>query len=188
MARTILLVDDERDCLEPLALVLKKQYNILTAEGGLTALEILESQPVDLIITDQRMPGMTGVDLLIQVRKKFPKIVRLLLTAYVDYKAMQRAFSEAQVYHFELKPWGLKEMREKIEQALEWKDQDRPNGRKREPEEPVAVPEDRRSTGELFKSAAEHFRRVGSSVKKRTRQARRLPDTLPSLKQLEEAT
>ena len=86
--RTIMLVDDEVDILETMSILMEEEYRMLTAERGDQALDLLESQKVDLIIADQRMPGMTGVDLLARVRELHPEIVRLILTGYTDFDAM----------------------------------------------------------------------------------------------------
>lgn len=120
--REILLVDDEVDILETMTILLEEEYRILTAERGEQALDLLEGQRVDLIIADQRMPGMTGVDLLARVRALYPEIVRLILTGYTDFDAMLKAINEGRVYRYIIKPWDENDMRVTIRQALEWKD------------------------------------------------------------------
>jgi len=122
MKRTILLVDDERDSLDPMRLLLENDYSMLTAESGGEALRLLERETVELIIADQRMPGMTGVELLTRVREFDPEIVRLILTAYTDFEAMLNAINDGQVYRYIIKPWDVDDMRLVIRQALEWRD------------------------------------------------------------------
>ena len=122
MTRTILLVDDERDSLDPMRLLLESEYQVLTAESGKEALGLLEAGTAEVIIADQRMPGMTGVELLARVREFDPEIVRLILTAYTDFEAMLKAINEGQVYRYIIKPWDVDDMRLVIRQALEWRD------------------------------------------------------------------
>lgn len=119
---TLLLVDDERDSLEPMSLMLEESYNILTAQSGKDALGLLEVNKVEMIIADQRMPGMTGVELLTRVKEMDPTIVRLILTAYADFDAMLNAINEGRVYRYIIKPWGVDDMRLTIQQALEWRE------------------------------------------------------------------
>ncbi|MBW2263083.1 MAG: hybrid sensor histidine kinase/response regulator [Deltaproteobacteria bacterium] len=120
--RTILLIDDELDSLEPVQMLLEDDYAVFTAEGGEAALRLLENEAVDMVIADQRMPGMTGVELLARVRELCPEIVRLILTAYTDFEAMLMAINEGRVYRYIIKPWDETDMQVTIRQALEWKD------------------------------------------------------------------
>jgi len=120
--RTLLLVDDERDSLDPMELLLKEQYNVLTAQSGVEALDILKKNDIDIVIADQRMPGMTGVELLVKVKELYPGIVRVVLTAYTDFEAMIKAINEGSVYRYIIKPWDVDDMRLVIKQALEFKD------------------------------------------------------------------
>jgi signal transduction histidine kinase len=122
MKRAIMLVDDEVDILDTMSILLEEEYRIVTAERGDQALDLLENQEVDLLIADQRMPGMTGVDLLARVRELHPEIVRLILTGYTDFDAMLKAINEGRVYRYIIKPWDENDMRVTIRQALEWKD------------------------------------------------------------------
>jgi len=120
--RTILLVDDELDSLEPVQMLLEDDFEVLTAEGGEAAMKLLDGESVEMVIADQRMPGMTGVELLARVRETSPEIVRLILTAYTDFEAMLRAINEGRVYRYIIKPWDETDMLVTIRQALEWKD------------------------------------------------------------------
>ncbi|HOX42361.1 MAG TPA: hybrid sensor histidine kinase/response regulator [Myxococcota bacterium] len=122
MTHTLLLVDDERDSLEPMRLMLEDHYLVLTAMSGESALRVLEEKPVDVLIADQRMPGMTGVELLTRVKDWKPDIVRLVLTAFTDFDAMLKAINEGRVYRYIIKPWDVDDMRLTIRQALEWRD------------------------------------------------------------------
>ncbi|MBN2495471.1 MAG: hybrid sensor histidine kinase/response regulator [Deltaproteobacteria bacterium] len=122
MNPTLLLVDDERDNLEPMRVLLQEDYCVLCAESGARALEVLEREEIQLIIADQRMPGMTGVELLTRVRELYPEIVRLVLTAYNDFESMLKAINEGRVYRYIIKPWDVDDMRLTIRQALEWRE------------------------------------------------------------------
>jgi len=120
--RPILLVDDEVDSLDTVGILLEREYTVLTARSGSEALGLLEHEEVDLVIADQRMPGMTGVELLTRVRERYPGTLRLVLTAYTDFDAMLQAINEGQVYRYIIKPWDETDMRVTIRQALEYKD------------------------------------------------------------------
>ena len=120
--RTVLIADDEPDCLAPMELLLHEQYAVLTAANGAEALELLNANRVDILIADQRMPRMTGVELLTKVRELYPDIVRVVLTAYTDFEAMIAAINEGRVYRYIIKPWDVDDMRLVIRQALDWRD------------------------------------------------------------------
>ncbi len=127
--RSLLLVDDEPDSLEPIGILLEQEYHVLTASSGSEALDLLEGTAAEVIIADQRMPGMTGVDLLATVRKRHPGIVRLILTAYTDFDAMLKAINEGRVYRYIIKPWDPEDMMLTIRQAFDWKDLREAQGR-----------------------------------------------------------
>jgi response regulator RpfG family c-di-GMP phosphodiesterase len=120
--RLILLVDDEPDSLEPISILLEQEYRVVTAESGRAAMDLLEGAAAEVIIADQRMPGMTGVELLAHVRERYPAIVRLILTAYTDFDAMLKAINEGRVYRYIIKPWDPEDMMLIIRQAFDWKD------------------------------------------------------------------
>ena len=120
--RTLLLVDDEKDSLDPMKLLLQEQYTVLAAQSGAEALELLKTNDVDIVISDQRMPHMTGIELLVKVKGLYPGIVRVVLTAYTDFEAMIKAINEGHVYRYIIKPWDVDDMRLVIKQALEFKD------------------------------------------------------------------
>lgn len=123
MKRTILLVDDECDNLAPMRILLAEEYEVLTADGGAEALMLLEQRPgVDVVIADQRMPGMSGAELLGHIRVRYPEIVRIVLTGYADWEAIVSAVNNGQVYRYISKPWDYDDMRFTLRQALEWKD------------------------------------------------------------------
>lgn len=118
--KSILIVDDEPENLFVLEALLDEDWEVVTADGGAEALEILEDgRLVDLVISDQRMPGMTGVELLSQVAARWPETMRMVLTGYTDVDPMVRAINDGAIYRFLLKPWSPDEMRAAVTEALE---------------------------------------------------------------------
>ena len=122
MRRTVLIVDDELDSLEPMGYLLEEEYRVVTADSGRAALALLAQERVEVILADQRMPGMTGVELLVRARELYPEVVRLILTAYTDFGAMLEAINKGQVYRYIIKPCTSEDLLITIRQALEWKD------------------------------------------------------------------
>lgn len=102
---TVLIVDDERRVLDALEAILAAEFTVLRAEGGAQALELLGSHEVAVIVTDQRMPGMTGVELLERSQAVAPDVVRIVLTAYTDVDSLMDAINRGHIYHFVAKPW-----------------------------------------------------------------------------------
>ena len=115
----ILVVDDEQDNLDAFRFNFKKTFDILTASGGAEALGILESKEVAVVITDQRMPKMTGVELLREVRNRQPEAVGIILTAFTDVDVLVEAINLGQVYRYITKPWDAKEVRGVLQYAIE---------------------------------------------------------------------
>jgi response regulator RpfG family c-di-GMP phosphodiesterase len=123
---SVLLVDDEENILSSLRRVLRGQpYSVQIASGGEQALEILRQQPVDLVISDARMPGMDGATLLAEVQKHWPTTMRILLTGYADISTTIRAINQGQIYRYISKPWVDDELRLTIQQALAYQHSER---------------------------------------------------------------
>ena len=123
-ARRILIVDDEPDNLFVLEAILEEQYHVITADSGPAALEALARHgEVDLVISDQRMPGMTGVELLTRVARAMPEVVRMVLTGYSDVEPIVSAINRGSVYRFLLKPWDADELLAAVDDALATKAQ-----------------------------------------------------------------
>src|SRR5438093_1441244 len=101
----ILVVDDEAEILFSLRGLLRREFEVHTAESGPEALEILRRQSVHVIMTDQRMPGMTGVELLSQVQGEHPDAIRVVFTGYADIKAVIDAVNEGHIFRYITKPW-----------------------------------------------------------------------------------
>lgn len=120
----ILYVDDEEENLSGFRFSFRKEYRILTAISGQEALSILKEQheagdPVALVITDQRMPQMTGVVLLEQIHAAYPMVMRMILTGYSDMEAVVQAINRGRAFRYLSKPWQKKELQQAIHQALE---------------------------------------------------------------------
>lgn len=115
----ILYVDDEQDNLIAFKAVFRRHYKISLALSGAEAVTKMDSEPIDLIISDQRMPKMTGVELLENVRNTHPDVIRMVLTGYSDVQAIIDAINKGQVYHYITKPWDVDELRVIMNNALE---------------------------------------------------------------------
>ncbi|MGL4605330.1 MAG: HD domain-containing phosphohydrolase [Iodobacter sp.] len=116
---TLLCVDDEVNILSSLRRLLRSTgYRILTAESGPAALRILEQEPVDLIISDMRMPEMSGAEFLALAHESWPTTPRILLTGYADMQSTIDAINKARISRYISKPWDDQKMLEVIEEAL----------------------------------------------------------------------
>lgn len=115
----ILYVDDEANNLVSFKATFRIKYNVYTAISGDEAMKVLSEKDIRIIITDQRMPGMTGVEFLEKVIEKYPDPMRLLLTGYADLNAVIDAVNKGKIYHYLSKPWNEKELEETIGKALD---------------------------------------------------------------------
>jgi len=117
---TLLVVDDEPGILAALKRLFRRDgYAILTANSGDEGLAVLARQRVDIIISDQRMPGMTGVDFLRSAKKLYPETIRIVLSGYTELQSVTAAINEGAVYRFLTKPWDDQALREQIREALQ---------------------------------------------------------------------
>lgn len=116
---TILYVDDEENNLISFKAVFRIKYNILTAISGHEAQMLLRDNVVNIIITDQRMPQMTGVEFLESILDEFPDPIRILLTGYADMNAVIDAINKGKVFHYLTKPWNEEELEMTINRAFE---------------------------------------------------------------------
>jgi CheY-like chemotaxis protein len=120
--RTLLLVDDEENILAALRRLLRRNgYRILTATSGREGLELLASNEVDVIISDQRMPNMTGVEFLRQAKLVWPESIRMVLSGYTELQSIADAINEGAIYKFLTKPWEDEQLREQVEGAFHQK-------------------------------------------------------------------
>jgi signal transduction histidine kinase len=120
MNGTVLFVDDDEANLAVCEAVCGDTFAVLTAPSAGAALQLMSEHEVAVIISDQRMPGMSGAELLAKVRQDYPRTVRLLITAYSDTRAAVDAINRGQVRRYLKKPWEPEELKTEIRQALEW--------------------------------------------------------------------
>ncbi|MGZ6125283.1 MAG: response regulator [Myxococcales bacterium] len=117
---TVLVVDDEAPVRAALTHVLQRLgYTVLAAESGEEALERLQESSVEEIISDQHMPGLSGIDLLKIVRVRHPRVVRIILTGDKDPEIPVRSINEGEVYRFIRKPWNNNDLRTVLSFAFE---------------------------------------------------------------------
>ncbi|MDD5249821.1 MAG: EAL domain-containing protein [Rhodocyclaceae bacterium] len=110
-ARTLLIVDDEENVLHAIRRLLRSEgYRILVAASGAAALDLLGKNDVGVILSDQRMPGMTGTELLQRVRKMYPAIVRIILSGYSEATTITDAINQGEIYKYITKPWENAEL------------------------------------------------------------------------------
>lgn len=115
----ILYVDDEVHNLNAFKAGFRTRFNIFTAECAGKGREILEQELIHVILVDQRMPGITGIEFLASVITEFPDPIRILLTGYTDINEVIAAINEGQVYKYIQKPWVEEDLRIDIEKAFE---------------------------------------------------------------------
>jgi len=116
---TLLIVDDEVDVLESLRHQFHRAYRVLTASTGKAAIELLGQNEVHLILSDQRMPGMSGDVFLSQARRLQPDAIRMLFTGYADIQAVINAVNEGHIFRYILKPWDTNELEGIIREAAQ---------------------------------------------------------------------
>jgi len=118
MPARILFVDDEPANLQLFRLQLGERYDVLTASHGLEALELLERESVGVVLSDERMPGMRGVDLLAKVFERWPDVPRVIVSAYSDADRLLLAMNRGHAHEYVLKPWKLDELQGCIDRCL----------------------------------------------------------------------
>ncbi|MFO1371524.1 MAG: sigma-54 dependent transcriptional regulator [Candidatus Competibacteraceae bacterium] len=116
---SVLIVDDEKEILRTLTLTFAEDYEVFTASSGAEALGTLEKQDIALIIADQRMPEMTGVELLERSMHINPNIIRIILTGYTDTAALIQAINKGHIYQYITKPWERQDLKIIVKRALE---------------------------------------------------------------------
>jgi two-component system, NtrC family, response regulator HupR/HoxA len=126
---TVLIVDDEPRVLDALEAILAAEFPVVRADHGEEALGVLERQDVAVILTDNRMPGMTGVELLRRSQEIAPHAIRIVLTAYTDVDSLMEAINTGRIYHFIPKPWDPPEVLVVVRRAAERYELARENAR-----------------------------------------------------------
>lgn len=115
----VLYVDDEEENLASFKATFRRFYTIHTATSAKEGVEILKNHPVEIIITDQRMPEKTGVEFLESIIKDYPEPIRILVTGYSDINAVVDAVNKGQIYKYIQKPWEAEYMKNLINKAYE---------------------------------------------------------------------
>lgn len=122
MSQSVLIVDDEEQVREVLTRFFESaQFDIHKAENVLDALKIMETSSVDVVISDYRMAGITGIEFLTMVKQKFPNTIRILYTAYANFDVAISAINEGEVYRLFTKPCNFSDLYIAVQQALERK-------------------------------------------------------------------
>lgn len=115
----VLCVDDEPSILRALSWLLQKEFEVITADNGREALDLAAASEFDVVLSDQRMPGMSGVDFLREMRSLSPRTTRILLTGYSDLQAVLRSVNESEIFRYITKPWNVGELPKVVAQAAE---------------------------------------------------------------------
>ena len=115
----VLYIDDEANNLNSFKAAFRREFNIYTASSAREGRKILDAYEIGVIITDQRMPGMTGIEFLESIIPVYPDTIRILLTGFSDINAVMDAINRGQVYKYLVKPWQNDELKMYIENALE---------------------------------------------------------------------
>lgn len=123
----ILYVDDEEFNLTSFKAIFRRDYNVFTATSGKLGLEILKQNEIHLIITDQRMPDMTGVEFLESVAEDYMFVRRIIITGFSDIEAIIRAINKGNIYRYITKPWDVNDLKITIQNALNAYRTDRAN-------------------------------------------------------------
>ena len=107
---TVLYVDDDPIVRAVFEKTFGSLFSVRVTDTGQAALDFLEKNPVAVLVTDQRMPGMSGHELLTQVAEKFPRVVRIIITAHEDLDEILNAVNKGLVARYMIKPWNLEEL------------------------------------------------------------------------------
>lgn len=116
---TVLYVDDEEHNLKSFKASFRRDFNIHIALSGKEGLEILKKEEIHVILTDQRMPEMTGIEFLIEANKINPEPIRILVTGYSDINAVIDSINKGEIYRYISKPWKEDELKQTILSAFE---------------------------------------------------------------------
>jgi response regulator RpfG family c-di-GMP phosphodiesterase len=114
---TLLVVDDEPDVCDSVHDLLRREFKVLKARSATEGCDLMRDNEVHIIMTDQRMPQVTGVELLSKVRARNPKAVRLLFTGYADLESVIAAINQGHIYKFLKKPWQPEELEAAVREA-----------------------------------------------------------------------
>ena len=114
----LLAVDDDPAVLDALVKALESEYKVFSASDGQNALGIMEEEDIALVISDHKMTGMTGVELMEELAKQYPDTVRMIITGYVEDALLVNAINVGHIYGFIAKPWKIKELRDIVKKGI----------------------------------------------------------------------
>jgi serine/threonine-protein kinase len=115
----VVLIDDEERILRSLSLLLRSRYEVLATTDPVQVLDWVRTRPVHVVVSDQRMPTIGGVDLLRQIRDHSPRSMRLLLTGYADLAAVEAAVNDGEIFRFLEKPWDAARLQQTVAEAAQ---------------------------------------------------------------------
>lgn len=113
----LLIVDDEPDVCDSVHDLLRREFRVLKAHSALEGCRIMQEEEVHMVMSDQRMPQITGVELLTSVKTRYPQAVRMLYTGYADLDSIIAAINQGHIYQFIKKPWQPEELLDAVRQA-----------------------------------------------------------------------
>ncbi len=123
MQHVVLVVDDEPAIRDMLTHALSREsYEVLCADSAEEALDIIAQEPVDVVLSDEKMPGMSGTEFLAIIRRKYPDTIRMILTGHASLELAIHAINEGEIYRFFTKPCNMVDLIVTIRQALQHKD------------------------------------------------------------------
>lgn len=115
---SLLFVDDNPRVINLVSLMFRGAYTVHTADSGAAALEVIDAHPVDVIVSDERMPVMRGTELLAEVRRRAPSTIRLLVAGYAELAALVGSLKEGDVFRFVNRPWNPEELKRAVREAV----------------------------------------------------------------------
>src|SRR5436190_22192620 len=113
----LLIIDDEPDVCESVHDLLRREFRVLKANSAQEGYRIMQEEEVHIVMSDQRMPQITGVELLAKVKSKYPQAVRMLFTGYADLESIIAAINQGHIYGFLKKPWKPEELQAVVREA-----------------------------------------------------------------------
>jgi response regulator RpfG family c-di-GMP phosphodiesterase len=114
---TLLVVDDEPDVCDSVYDLLRREFRVLKARSAAEGIELMRKHEVHIIMTDQRMPQITGVELLSKIRQGHPRAVRMLFTGYADVESVIAAINQGHIFQFVKKPWRPEDLEAAVREA-----------------------------------------------------------------------
>lgn len=117
MKHCLLVIDDEPDVCDSVHDLLRREFRVLKANSAHEGLQVMQREEVHIVMTDQRMPSVTGVELLAKLKSKKPQAVRMLFTGYADLESIVAAINQGHIFQFLKKPWRPEELQEAVRQA-----------------------------------------------------------------------